>query len=584
MAGREYWTSRKAFILAAIGSAIGLGNIWRFPFKCYENGGGAFLIAYIIAMISAGIPLLIMELSLGHRFKLAAPLSFSKIARKFEWIGWWAVLVGFAIVSYYVVVMAWGLNYSVFSLTHAWGENTADFFYNNFLGLTSGPYDLGGIKPVILIALIIGWILVVAAIWKGAKTVSKVVYVTVFVPWLLLIVFVVRGITLPGSADGLVYYIQPHFEKLMDPSVWISAYGQVFYSLSIGFGIMIAYASFLPKDADIINSSIIIALSDGATAFIGGFAVFGSLGYYAQLTGQAVENVLKGGPGLAFVTYPTIINNLPFSRLFGILFFLMLLTLAIDSAFSLVEAVASSLRDKFGWSTKRSNFSVAVVGLLFGIIFTTGAGLYWLDIVDKWLEFFGLSAVVLFECVVIGWFFKLSDLREYANSYSEVKIGKLWDVMIKFIIPIIIFLLIVNETIKLISRGYGNYPSSALLIAGWGVVILLPILAVVIALFKRKYLQDEIQVVIPRTHFIGKTGYYRLNRYLNALLGLGIIMAIIIISSRYIPALVSFLMPSVGGFILLALIGGVLYFASISLKDSPKRDEWSQTAFENDRE
>jgi neurotransmitter:Na+ symporter, NSS family len=580
MADREHWTSRKAFILAAIGSAIGLGNIWRFPFKCYENGGGAFLIAYIIAMISAGIPILIMELGLGHKFKLAAPISFSKIAKKFEWVGWWAVLVGFAIVSYYVVVMAWGLNYSVFSFTQAWGKDPGAFFYTEFLGLTDAPFNLGGLRPEILIALVIGWILVVAAIWKGAKTVSKVVYVTVFLPWLLLIVFVIRGVTLPGSADGLIYYLQPHFEKLLDPSVWIAAYGQVFYSLSIGFGIMIAYASFLPKESDIINSAIIIALSDGATAFIGGFAVFGSLGYYAHLTGQAVQNVLKGGPGLAFVTYPTIINNLPFSGIFGIMFFLMLLTLAIDSAFSLVEAISSSLRDKFGWSMRKSNFSVAAVGLLFGVIFTTGAGLYWLDIVDKWLEFFGLSAVVLVECIVIGWFHNPKKLREYVNSYSEVKISSLWDVMIKFVLPIIIFALILNETIKLISKGYEGYPDSALLIAGWGVAILLPVIAMLISVTGKRNEQSDKPVRIPKFDFKDKLGYYRLNRYLNSLMILGAGVALVIILSKYIHSMKVLLIPAVGAFIFLALIGGAIYFSIISIKDSRERIDWAQKALE----
>jgi len=583
MAGREHWSSRKAFILAAIGSAIGLGNIWRFPFKCYENGGGAFLIAYIFALLSAGIPILIMELSLGHHFKLASPISFSKVAKKFEWVGWWAILVGFAVVSYYVVVMAWGLNYSVFSFTQSWGEDAGNFFYNDFLGLTDGPYTLGGIKPAILIALIIGWILIVAAIWKGAKTVSKVVYVTVFVPWLLLIIFVIRGVTLPGSADGLIYYIQPHFEKLLDPSVWIAAYGQVFYSLSIGFGIMIAYASFLPKDADLVNSSIIIALSDGATAFIGGFAVFGSLGYYAHITGQTVQNVLKGGPGLAFVTYPTIINNLPFARIFGILFFFMLLTLAIDSAFSLVEAISSSMRDKFGWSIKRSNITVAFIGLVFGVIFTTGAGLYWLDIVDKWLEFFGLSAVVLVECIVLGWFFNLRKLREYANSYSEVKIGRFWEILIKYILPVVILILIINESIKLITKGYEGYPNSALLTAGWGVVILLPIIAVLLSTARRKKDIADSPVCIPKYSFKDDIGYTRLNRYIYALLILGAFVAGIIIFSKFIPALATLIIPAVGIYIFLALIGGAIYFTTISVKDADLRVGWAAKALDTNK-
>ncbi|MDO9577218.1 MAG: sodium-dependent transporter [Candidatus Cloacimonadales bacterium] len=580
MEAREHWSSRKAFILAAIGSAIGLGNIWRFPFKCYENGGGAFLVAYIVAMLTAGIPLLIMELSLGHRFKLAAPLSFRKINKKFEWVGWWAVFVGFVIVCYYAVVMAWGLNYSVFSFTQAWGGDTGNFFLKDFLGLTDGPYQLGGFQLPILISLIVGWILIVGSVWKGVKTVSKVVYVTVFLPWLLLVVFVVRGMTLPGSMEGIKYYLFPHFEQLLNPSVWIAAYGQIFYSLSIGFGIMIAYASFLQKDAEIINSSIIITLSNCTTSFIGGFAVFGSLGYYAHISGQAVENVLKGGPGLAFITYPTIINHLPFARFFGIIFFLMLLTLAIDSAFSLLEAISSSMRDKFGWSIKRSNITVASIAFVIGLIFTTGAGLFWLDIVDKWIEFFGLCAVVLVECVVLGWFFKINKLREYANEYSEIRIGKFWNYLIKLIIPIIIFALIITETIKLITKGYEGYPASALVIAGWGVVIILPIVSLIFAAIKRKNAIPDSKIVVPKTPFIGKLGYLRLNRYLYCILILGAFLAALMILSNYVESLKSLIVPAVGIYFFLVLVGGAIYFTIISIKESKRRDIWSNEAFE----
>ncbi len=582
MGQRGDWSSRQAFILAAIGSAIGLGNIWRFPFKCYENGGGAFLVAYIIAMLTAGIPLMIMELSLGHRFKLAAPLSFRQIGKKFEWVGWWAVFVGFVIVCYYAVVMAWGLNYSVFSFTQAWGTDTGTFFFKDFLGLTEGPYQLGGFQLPILISLIIGWILIVGAVWKGVKTVSKVVYVTVFLPWLLLVVFVVRGMTLPGSMEGINYYLYPHFEQLLNPSVWIAAYGQIFYSLSIGFGIMIAYASFLKKDAEIINSSIIITLSNCTTSFIGGFAVFGALGYYAQLKGVAVESVLKGGPGLAFVTYPTIINNLPFSRFFGIIFFLMLLTLAIDSAFSLLEAISSSMRDKFNWSIKRSNITVAAIAFLIGLIFTTGAGLYWLDIVDKWIEFFGLCVVVLVECVVLGWFFKVDKLRNYANKYSEVRISKLWNYLIKLIIPIIIFALIITETIKLITKGYEGYPASALLIAGWGVVILLPIVSIIFSRIGRKEDSMDSEIILPKTPFIDKLGYLRLNRYLYAIGILAVVMAAIVIGSNYYQSLKSFIVPAIGIYFFLVLVGGAIYFTIISIKDGHRRDEWAEQALEKD--
>ncbi|MBN1326378.1 MAG: sodium-dependent transporter [Candidatus Cloacimonetes bacterium] len=576
MVEREHWSSRKAFILAAIGSAIGLGNIWRFPFKCYENGGGAFLVAYLVAMLTAGIPILILELSLGHRFKLAAPLAFAKIKKKFEWIGWWAVLVAFMITTYYAVVMAWGLNYTVFSISQSWGVNTADFFYQDFLGLTQGPFELGGVRIPILLSLIIGWILIVGSIWKGAKTVSKVVYLTVFLPWILLIVFVIRGLTLPGSMHGVVFYLQPHFEKLLAPGVWIAAYGQVFYSLSIGFGIMIAYASFLPKDADIVNSSLIIALSDGATAFIGGFAVFGALGYYAQMTGQAVTAVLKGGPGLAFVTYPEIINNLPLPKIFGFLFFLMLLTLAVDSAFSLVEAVASSVRDKFNWSHAKSNLTVSLVAFFIGVLITTGAGLYWLDIMDKWLEVFGLSAVVLVECIVLSWFFKLEKLRKYCNAYSEVKVGVWWTAIIKYFVPLIISALIVTETVNLLIGGYGGYPPEALFMAGWRLVILLPVLSVILANMRTKGEISGEDIIIPRSDFKGQIGYDRLNRYIKALALLGIILIILIDLSSFIPILNWVITISIGIYIFLALIGGAVYFTVISLKDEPERLKWAK--------
>lgn len=486
MALREHWDSRRAFILASIGSAIGLGNLWRFPFKCYENGGGAFLIAYFIALLTAGIPMLFLEFSLGHKFKLSAPGAFQKVGKKFEWLGWWAVLVGFTIVTYYVIVMAWSVIYGYFSLTEKWGTNPSDFFYNKFLGLTEGPFTLGSINPILLIGLVVSWIMIVLSIWKGARTVSKVVYGTVVLPWLLLIVFVIRGVTLPGAMIGITYYLKPVFSKLLDPSVWASAYGQIFYSVSIGFGIMIAYSSFLHEKTDIASSAVIIGISDAMTAFVGGFAVFGTLGYYAKIQGVAVSEVLKGGVGLAFCTYPAVISHLPFAKFFGLLFFLMLLTLAVDSAFSLVEAMASAVSDKFGISHRAATITVSSISLLLGLIFVTGAGLYWLDIVDHFMEHFGLIAVVLVECIVLGWFYKTKKLKDHLNSVSNNKIGNWWIWLIKIVLPVILLYLFVSKFVQEIMVPYENYPSKALILAGWALAALLPILAIILSLIKGK--------------------------------------------------------------------------------------------------
>lgn len=568
MSVTEQWTSKKAFVLATIGSAIGLGNIWRFPFKCYENGGSSFLIAYVVALLVAGVPAIVLELSLGHKYRLSAPYAVNKWKPGTQWIGWWALLIGFMITCYYLVIMAWSLNYTVFAPSLAWGNEPGDFFFNKFLHISDGVFNIGKLQLPIILTLFISWILVLLSIWKGAKTVSKVVYVTVVLPWLLLIIFVYKGITLPGAELGLIYYLKPHFETLADPKVWMAAFGQVFYSLSIGFGIMMAYARSLPKGSDIIGSALIIALADAATAFIGGFAVFGCLGYYAQASGQAVSDVLSGGVGLAFVTYPTIINSLPAPALFGIMFFLMLLTLAVDSAFSLVESVANGLVDKFGWKHQKAIIIIAGVGFLIGLAFTTQAGLYWLDIIDRWIEFFGLSMIVLLECYIVGWLGKSSKLRKYANCYSDVKFARWWDLLIKFFIPVILIVLIISDCVGLIKNGYGDYPRRALIFGGWIPVLLLPVIALAIGSSKKREKVDAGEVIYPECDFIGKRGYSRFYRYLLALLTGGIIVLVI---GLVLPA---YLTEAITLYVLLALVGGALYFSIVTSRHDKERVKW----------
>ena len=292
------------FVLAAIGSAIGLGNVWRFPYICYKYGGGAFLIPYLVALFTAGIPLMILEFSLGHRMKGGAPTALARVQKNWEWLGWFALLVAFVITIYYAVIMGWCLDYIGYSFTLAWGDDPSGFFFNDFLNKSSDHFAMGAIQPWIVFGLFISWVAIIGAIWRGTKSVGKVVYVTVFLPWLLLILFLIRGITLPGAFTGLNYFLKPNFSALGNLEVWAAAYTQVFFSLSLGFGVMIAYASFLPKKSDIVNNAFIISLLDAGTAFIGGLVVFSTLGYYAQGTGQPIESVVKAGPSLVFVYIP----------------------------------------------------------------------------------------------------------------------------------------------------------------------------------------------------------------------------------------------------------------------------------------
>ncbi|MDI6788696.1 MAG: sodium-dependent transporter [Planctomycetota bacterium] len=483
------WSSRTAFILGAIGSAIGIGNIWRFPFVCYENGGGAFLLAYLIALFTAGIPLLLLEMGLGHKTLSGPPRAYGSIKKPLEWLGWMAVLVGFVLVCYYTVIMSWCANYLVFSFDLKWGKDTADFF-NKFLNKSdpSNIFNLGSIVPGILIGLVVMWVWNVLSIWKGARTVSKVVYVTVLLPWLILIIFVIRGVTLPGAFEGLKYYLTPDFSRLLEPKVWIAAYGQVFFSISAGFGIMIVYASFLPAKSDITNNVFIIALADSATAFVGGIAVFSGIGFLCHQTGCSITEI-KGGPGLVFVTYPTIINQFPLApQLFGILFFVMLLTLAVDSAFSLLETVVTGVMDKWNISRPKANILCASIALLCGIVFTTQAGLYWLDIVDKFNTNFVLIIVGILEALVIAYILGTKKIREHVNETSDFRIGVWWDWFIRIVTPAVLIIglgLTIYSTIKA-GKPYGEYQSSAVFLAGWGLLIVLPIIALILTVLKGK--------------------------------------------------------------------------------------------------
>jgi NSS family neurotransmitter:Na+ symporter len=464
-----------------------LGNVWRFPYICFKYGGGAFLIPYLVALFTAGIPLMVLELGLGHKMAASAPMAFAGMGKKREWLGWLAIGVGFMIISYYAVIMGWCVNYFKFSFSLAWGhgQETQHFFHNVFLNRSTDFKDVFSVNGEILAGLAISWALILLCIWKGAKSVGKVVYLTVPLPWLCLVIFVIKGLSLPGAEAGIAYYLTPNFAALGDSDVWLAAYGQVFFSLSVGFGVMIAYASFLPRRSDIVNNAFIVSLANCGTSFLGGFAVFGTLGYYATQAGLDVQEVLGSaqaqGFGLAFIAYPSIISGLGKAAVFfGALFFIMLITLAIDSAFSLVEAVAAGFIDKYNARRLRVNFGVAIVGIAVALIFTTRSGYYWLDIVDHFMLSFGLVIVGLLECVVIGYFYGTRNIREYVNSKSEFSIGKWWDFMIMFVTPVVLAISVTLEFKDRIFASYEGYPRWAEAAAGWAIVIALPIIALLL--------------------------------------------------------------------------------------------------------
>ncbi len=483
---KEKWDNRLAFVLASIGSAIGLGNLWRFPYIAYRYGGGAFLIPYLVALFTAGIPLLILEFGLGHKTEHGAPYAFASYRKNWKWLGWFAIAVAFGVVAYYTVIMSWSFIYFFHSFSLSWGAIPEVFFNNMVLEISDSPFSLGGINLPILVFLILTWIAIYYCIYKGVKSVGKVVYVTVILPWVILIVLIIRGVTLPGALEGLSYYLTPNFSALKDPAVWINAYAQIFFTLSVGFGVMIAYASYLPKKADIVNNAFIIGLSNCFTSFLAGIAVFSSLGFLAYQTGKPVADVVASGPGLAFVAYPTIINMLPFGNsIFGALFFVMLLTLGIDSAFSLVEAASKAGSEQWKIPRLRLNFLIAAIGIFVGLIFTTRSGLYWLDIVDHYLCNYGLVIIGLMEAIFIGYLINTDSFREYISSHSEIKAGRWWSFFVKIAVPIVLLVVLGYNTYYEFRNPYGGYSTAALAI-GFGFLVVLLIVAIILSKKERR--------------------------------------------------------------------------------------------------
>jgi len=463
--------------MAAIGSAVGLGNVWRFPYVCYDNGGGAFLIPYFVALFTAGVPLMILEFSIGHWARSSPPNAFKKIGKKWEWAGWWTVLIPFAVAVYYIVIMAWCFSYMIYSLDLRWGSN-AGMFFESFLGDTGSPLVFGGISLPVILGLIVIWFIVFLILYKGVKRIGKVVAYTVPIPTILLIILTIRGLTLPGAMEGISYYLTPNFSKLLDANVWLAAYAQVFFSLSLAQGIMITYASFLKKKSDLTNNAFIISLADAGTSFLAGFTVFSVVGYLALNQGIGIETLGTqiAGPNLTFITYPTAISLLPFAAtFFGFIFFIALLTFGIDSAFSMIEPISSSLNEKWKISKAKATAIICILGFFLSLMFSGGNGLHLLEIVDHFIANFGLVMIGLVECLILGWMYTLYKLRDHANETSEIKLGRWWDALIKFVVPTILFILLIVSIIQNITSPYMGYPWW--LIVGAGVTPLIILFA-----------------------------------------------------------------------------------------------------------
>lgn len=490
---REQWGSKLGFILAAVGSAVGLGNIWRFPYVAYSNGGGAFLIPYFFAIFTAGIPLLILEYGMGHKYKGSTPLAMARANRKWEWLGWWPTISAFIILSYYSLILSWAVNYLGFSFTQGWGNDTNAFFHNTFLHLSDSPFHFNTIIWPIMAGVaavwFINWFICYKGVKGGIEKSSKFLLPTLVI---IMIIIAVKAVTLNGADEGLNTLFSPDWSVVKNPKVWIAAYGQVFFSLSLAMGIMMTYSSYLPRKTDINNSAFMTAFANCGFEFLSAIAVFGILGYMATMQNMKVSEVVSSGVGLAFVVFPQVFSIMgSLGKVLGILFFLCLLFAGITSSVSLSEAVAAPFVDKFGVSKKKAVTIISILGFLIGIFYSTGAGLYLLDIIDNFINNYGIVVVGLLEVAVIGWIVKPDTIRNHTNKISYYKIGQWWNYTIKFLTPVILIYMLIQSFINEIKNPYGGYEMPALFAYGWSVIAIGIITSLIIT--KKKWKAHEIE-------------------------------------------------------------------------------------------
>jgi NSS family neurotransmitter:Na+ symporter len=489
MENRPQWGTRAGFIMAAAGSAIGLGNIWRFPAVAYENGGGAFFIPYLFALLTAGIPILVMEFAIGHKYRSSAPGSLGKINRKFQGIGWWQLAISFVISVYYAAVIAWALSYAVFAINLRWGDDTEGFLFGQYLKLAETPGQFGGIVPGVFIPLLIVWLVALFILYsgvrKGIEAANKIMLPALFV---LFIILVIRALTLEGAAEGLNAFFKPNWDSIFSGKVWVAAYSQIFFSLSIGFAIMVTYSSYLAKKSDITNNAFITGFANSGFELLSGIGVFSILGFMAMQQGVGIDEVVSGGVGLAFVVFPQIINQLPaFNGFFGFLFFASLVLAGMSSLISIVETYVAGIQEKFNVTRTKAVLFGGGLAAIISILFSSNGGLYFLDVVDYFINNFGVALAGLVEVIAIAWIAReLGKLQEHANGISDIKLGSWWKISLAVITPVVLGYMMFDNIRTNIMENYEGYETWFVTAFGWVVVVAVIIVGIVFSLIKNR--------------------------------------------------------------------------------------------------
>ncbi|XP_012062609.1 PREDICTED: sodium- and chloride-dependent transporter XTRP3 [Atta cephalotes] len=523
---RAAWSGKMQFFLSIIGYSVGLGNIWRFPYLCQQNGGGAFLIPFFVMLILEGVPLFLIELGLGQRMRQGALGVWNTIHPWLGGIGIASCIVTFFVTLYYNVIITWCVYYlfnSVEAITIKFGESlpwakcpvldgkpveecvksseTAYFWYRTTLDAAPSIEDGQGLKWWIVLCLLLSWIVVFFIVMKGIQSSGKVVYFTSMFPYLVLTIFFVRGITLEGASAGLAHMYTPKVEKLLEPTVWLDAATQVFYSFGLAFGSLIAFGSYNTPDNHCVRDVILVSVCNAFTAIYASVVIFAILGFKAMsnvekcvvsakdiliqngylanstsfrlkdyelfmsnsynssmnLTmkscslSKELDNAAEG-TGLAFIIFTQAIVELPGAPFWSCIFFMMLLALGLGSQIGLLEGMLCVIFEIDLFKRIKKQYMtgvVCVVCFFVGLIFCTGAGEYWLKMFDSFAGTIGLVIVALMEMISVIFVYGHEKFTKDIEEMTGYKPGAYWQITWRFLAPIIMLCILVFSVISM---------------------------------------------------------------------------------------------------------------------------------------
>ena len=451
MVEQTQWNSPTAFIFAMIGSAVGLGNIWRFSYVVYSNGGGTFFIPYLVAIAIMGIPFLILEYGIGYTFKDSFSNVLKRINPKLEFVSWILVLLVFLVAIYYMAIISWDLVYLGSSFTFQWGSDVAAYFVQNVGGSSnlanSGFFIMPTTIGVVLMWIVI-WFISHRDLNDGIGKISKILIPSLFV---IMAMIVIYALTLPGANIGIEALLSPDWMKLGDISIWLAAFSQILFSLSMGQAIALTYASYLPEESKLNDNVLLVVLANSSFEIFTAFGIFSILGYMTYTSGTPIVQLVSEGTSLIFVVFPMIFNIMGIAgRILAPALFIAILFAGITSAVGIFEPMVNSTEHKFSWSRKKTVTVFSIIGCALSLIFTTGISSYLVGIVDGVVNEFGILLMIAVQCIIFTWIYDADELIPTLNKNSRFKVGKIWKTIVKYVLPVVLIIMWVMGAYNLI--------------------------------------------------------------------------------------------------------------------------------------